>query len=128
VPFKLLDDEEAVVDVLTLECQKISGFSCGGVVRIDTIDSDGAGPFGLAVIALMAALHPVLGEAAVQNRLQLQDFRAGDIAEGLKSALKDEAGVESDKWLEEVRARDNIVEDSERLTTKMRLYQWLRER
>jgi hypothetical protein len=108
VTFNLLPKEETTVANLTDEYQR-------AIKRRDRkaeIDS---------VMAMMASLHPMLGEAAKRKHLTLNDTSEGP-AKGLHDALREEGGEDRLSWLAEVHSRKELIRESGRLTTLIRLY------
>lgn len=69
----------------------------------------------------------MLSEAATKSHLQLADLEGGGILEGLQSAVKDDEGDARDKWLEQVKTREDLIAELGRIQTILRLYDWLRQ-
>ena len=120
VDFRLLDHEAMVVAERTLKYIKVKGIASEGG-PISSADLSG-GVFGLAVIAMMASLHPMLGDLAVSKHRRQKLIRQGimDISD------IDNFDEDRDKWLQKVKDRPDIITESGRVTTITRLYSWVR--
>lgn len=82
-----------------------------------------------AVRALMYSLHPLLGEEGEKGKIKVRedyDNEDGDLDLLGEEAANDLKG--RIKWAETIEARKNLVSESGRLTTLIRLYEHLRQK
>jgi SNF2 family DNA or RNA helicase len=127
VHFDLLADEAERVSDLTTKYTMIAGILSGEMAMgIGGADFGDARAFAIAITAQMAALHPMLADNAfIKGHLPELEAALDEDPDGEIPEDKLE-GLTRDVWLAAVAARPNIVEESGRLTTIMRLYCWLR--
>jgi SNF2 family DNA or RNA helicase len=129
VQFDLLDRELPLVDQFSYKYARMSGILSSlqnegkGAADLDT-----SGVVAMAATAQISALHPMLAEEANKGQLRLELLKeSDDFLEDLQDIEAELEGLERDEWLEAVKKRDNIVEESGRLSMLMKLYTWLRE-
>lgn len=129
--FLLTEEEAGVVEYLTKRYKTIIGMDMSERANAGNgaPDLDGSGAVAAGVMAQMAALHPMLAEQVIAHLEELEKKRNAT-AYGYGYDLdEDDENQDKDRltWLKSVKERPNIIEESGRATTLMRLYSWLRE-
>lgn len=128
--FNLLKHEIPLVDELTQMYERALQAANKDPLAHTTDGADSNQAFGIAVAAQMAALHPMLGELSSRN-IQERKKRARDDAWSWGDE-DDEYSPEMseiqarDEWLKLVRAREDIVKESGRLSHILDLYAFFR--
>lgn len=127
VEFPLTRADEKQVNALTLEYRIAIKADETDAVEFDRAEQDTANALSFAVMAQLAASHPMILSATKDGQIRAQGTINRESGEVQISVQEDLGGVQRNEWLKKIKERANLVEESGRVTWFIKLFKWLRE-
>jgi SNF2 family DNA or RNA helicase len=128
VEFPLTPADKQKVDALTLEYRIASQAGATDTVEFGNAgqEQDTGNALSFAVMAQLAASHPLILRATMENRIKARGTIDRESGEVQISVQEDLGGAQRDEWLKKVKESTNLIEESGRVTWFIKLFKWLR--